>query len=285
MESMPAQETSSSKKVITTLSMKCFKLSVLLNLLQFLFLVGMSALGGMQWEKDLELAEKTSNVTLMMYNLEQGMNRVLRHTDHVVSEIAAKADLADQMSSPEGGTKNVGAVCKRKECAPLCLASRSKSFMGYISEAVPMISPLLSQIPGIGGLLSSLTNTLPHLVSSVHGIPSMTDLARRCASRVYGPVRGGNSQGVMQALESADGGARRKRSASMELPMSVLETGLANRLALYKTTQIPFGMDESTWILLQALEDLFGGDLSLAMWQSLIETTPDLAAMVTSSPG
>jgi hypothetical protein len=284
MESMPAQEMSSSRKVTTTLSTKCFKLSVLLNLLQFLFLVGMSALGGMQWEKDLELAERTSNVTLMMYNLEQGMNRVLRHTDHVVSEIAAKADLADQMSSPEGGTKNVGAVCKRKECAPLCLASRSKNFMTYISEAAPMISPLLSQIPGIGGLLSSLTNTLPHLVSSVHGIPSMTDLARRCASRVYGPVRGGNSQGAMQALESGSGN-RRKRETMTTYVMLDQETGLANRLALYKTTQTPYGMDENTWILLQALEDLFGGDLSLAMWQSLIETTPDLAAMVTSSPG
>jgi hypothetical protein len=89
----------------------------------------------------------------------------------------------------------------------------------------------------------------------------------------------------MQALESGDGGVRRKRSSSMELPMSGLETGLANRLALYRTTQTPYGMDENTWILLQALEDLFGGDLSLAMWQSLIETTPDLAAMVTSSPG
>jgi hypothetical protein len=285
MESMQAQEMSSSKSVTMTLSMRCFKLSVLLNLLQFLFLVGMSALGGMQWEKDLALAEQTSNVTLMMYNLEQGMNRVLRHTDHVVTEIAAKADAADQLTLPGDGTKNVGTVCKKKECAPLCLASRSKSFMGFISEAVPMISPLLSQIPAIGGLLSSLTSTLPHLVSSVHGIPSMTDLARRCASRVYGPVRGGNSQGVMQALESGDGGVRRKRSSSMELPMSGLETGLANRLAYYKTTQIPFGMDSNTWILLQALEDLLGGDLSLAMWQSLIEQTPDLEAIVTSSHG
>jgi len=284
MESMQAPETSSSKKVTMTLSTKCFKLSVLLNLLQFLFLVGMSALGGMQWEKDLELAERTSNVTLMMYNLEQGMNRVLRHTDHVVTEIAAKADAADQLSLPGDGTKNVGAVCKKKECAPLCLASKSKSFMGFISEAAPMISPLLSQIPAIGGLLSSLTNTLPHLVSSVHGMPSMTDLARRCANRVYVPARGGNSQGAMQALESG-GGSRRKRSVMTEYVMLDLETGLANRLALYKTTQIPFGMELNTWILLQALEDLLAGDLSLAMWQSLIEQTPGLEAIVTSSHG
>jgi hypothetical protein len=281
---MQAQEMSSSKSVTMILSMRCFKLSVLLNLLQFLFLVGMSALGGMQWEKDLALAEQTSNVTLMMYNLEQGMNRVLRHTDHVVTEIAAKADAADQLSLPVDGTKNVGTVCRKKECAPLCLASRSKNFMGFISEAVPMISPLLSQIPAIGGLLSSLTNTLPHLVSSVHGMPSMTDLARKCANRVYVPARGGNSQGAMQALESGSGN-RRKRETMTTYVMLDQETGLANRLAYYKTTQIPFGMDSNTWILLQALEDLLGGDLSLAMWQSLIEQTPGLEAIVTSSHG